>query len=168
MGKQVNFFFTPRDLNDCESKIRALGPVIFLEARSNSQRPNFLENTAVSEMGKTGLGIYIARPDDIHSIRFRPIQEQNNFAVDELRSPVIEMTRCFFDGQKLRRGRLYYDESFYEENGILITKPPAFRDWAKRVLSEAIKGLSKEKVQLAYLGAEASVLWKQGNIDFVI
>ena len=38
-------------------------------------------------------------------------------------SPVVELTRCFFDGHILRRGRLYFVDRYYGTNGDWIEKP---------------------------------------------
>src|SRR5688572_19044008 len=144
-GHQVVFFLTPNDLAECECRMREVTPVVFIEYRSDAPTPKTLSDSVVAEMGKTWLAIGAARPEDLGAIRFTLVQAQGYFTVDILRSPIVELSRCFFDGNQLRRGRLYYTSEFYDEKDTLIRKDAAFVQWAKSVLSAAIKGLKRDK-----------------------
>jgi hypothetical protein len=160
MGRQVNFFFLPQDLVECEERIRKLGPVNFFEAHSDSPVPKLLANTEWVEMGKTIFKIYLCRPEDLPLVKLSEIKEQGWFVVEGFISPVIELNRCYFNGQMLRRGRLYYNESYYAGDGELISKPNDFIIWARKVLRAAVRGLSKSPNVTAYAGKDA-ILWKE-------
>jgi hypothetical protein len=168
MGRQVNFFFLPQDLNECEGRIRQLGPVVFFESRSQSAAPELLENTVINEMGKTWLDIYLALPEHLPLVKLREVKAQGWYSVEESTSPVIELSRCYFDGKILRRGRLYYNESYYAEDGQLITKPNDFTNWARKVLKVAVKGLLKDPNTSSYVGRGASLWREQEKGSFVL
>jgi hypothetical protein len=82
---------------------------------------------------------YMVRPDDLSAINLEEVPEQRYWSIDILSSPVVELTRCYFDGKILRRGRLYYTHSFYGGDDRWVEKPEPFRSWAKRLLSAALQ-----------------------------
>ncbi len=94
-------------------------------------------------MGKTDLTLFMARPGDESSFVVRPFGETNLWTVDVLRSPVIELTRCYFDGEKLRRGRLYFVPGYYGPNDKWIEKSQDFMNWALALLKTVRKTLKR-------------------------
>jgi hypothetical protein len=84
----------------------------------------------------------------------RHIPARREWTVDVDASPVIEVTGCSFDGRRLRRGRVYYVDGFYDENKAWREKNGAFLKWAKQVLSETRRVLKPHGTD--YIGAEAS------------
>lgn len=139
MGKQVNFILLPADVVVLQKEIGAISPFVVLHSRSNSEKVRLLAGLDSRESGEDWLRLFLVRPEDIEDVVTQHVPEQDYWAVDLLRSPVIEFQKCFHDGHELRRGRAYFVEEFYGANRELVRKPPAFCKWAKTVL-KTIRG----------------------------
>lgn len=59
-----------------------------------------------ADMGRQRLRVHVSQPQFLHLIRFRHVPEQGYYVV-EPGSPAIELDRCYFNHQVLRRGRMY-------------------------------------------------------------
>jgi hypothetical protein len=125
----------------------------FLHSLSEEDRPIILSSTAVNEGGKRWLFFYMVRSEDLQSVVMRNIPAQGRWTVDVLRSPVIELSRSFFDGEILRRGRLYVVDGFFDSNERWVEKGDSFRQWAGLILSATRKRLTKYKTD--YIGPSA-------------
>src|SRR6202023_2309711 len=101
-----NCFLLPRDLVLVEEAVRSTGPVVFLPEGVAEPRIETLPSIQLSEerIGKERLRGYLATPG----------------------SPAIELDRNFFDGQRIRHGRMY----FYAGPDI----DPEFVRWGDKVL----------------------------------
>lgn len=141
--------------------------MVFLDSRSQEPAPVQLADLQVAEFGKTRLSVFLAPPDALGSLVFRQVPRQGCWTVDLLRSPVVELSRCFYDGTVLRRGRLYYDRGFYDEAGHWVEKTAAFQAWAKRVFSVARKGLQRDTEKHVYIGADAQAQRQGGRLTLV-
>jgi len=165
-GHQVTFFLTPHDLAECEARMRNLGELVLFEYRALIVQPQILDSTVVPEMGKSWLKICLARPRDVLSVRFDEVKEQGHYMMDVIRSPAVELSRCFFDGKHLRRGRLYFVSEFFGSDGVLVRKEHDFVKWAKGVLRFAVKGLARDLALESYVGPHADSLRKDGECTF--
>ncbi|MBC7975241.1 MAG: hypothetical protein H7138_09665 [Myxococcales bacterium] len=81
--------------------------------------------------------------------------------IDALLSPVVEFTGCFFDGQLLRRGRMYYVDGFFAEDGEWEEKAEPFRTWARAVLKRTKKILTRTESD--YIGSHAAAWLAEGS-----
>jgi hypothetical protein len=153
MSKQVNFYVTPEDTTLLEDSLRDIESFVVLHSRSDSSKPRILANLDYIENGQQWLYLFLVRPDDLDSVSMRYVPAQDYWTVDVLKSPVIELNRCFFDGQILRRGRIYYIGKFYGTNDELIAKPEPFQKWANSVFKTTKKALNK--INSDYFGRNA-------------
>jgi hypothetical protein len=167
MGRQINFFLTPEDLAAWEEKIRQSVPISLFEYRSESGKPEVLKFAAICNMGVSWLTIGLCNPDHLSDIHFKQVQSQSYRTLDLFRSPAIELSRCFYDGTKLRRGRLYYIRDYYSESGELVKRPSSFNEWAKSVFKITVKGLFRDPDLYAYIGKNALELRENGRLTFV-
>ena len=142
MGHQVNFLALPTDLPVIEAAIRATGDVCFLEDRTPTAKPAELDTLAFSpgEMGRRPLRAYMVRRADLSAVNTRFVPGQGYWVIDDLSSPVIEFSRCFFDDTVLRLGRAYFatDLRFRPE-----LASPDFVKWGDRVLARIKKTLRR-------------------------
>ncbi len=127
MGKQINFYLLPSDLDKLEGKLKEACPLIILHSKSSSSSPRELPNLNLTGNNHRWLFYYFIRPEDIGSLVINFVPKQNYWVIDVLRSPIIEFTSCFYDDQILRRGRIYYTDKFYGENDEVIEKPENFK-----------------------------------------
>jgi hypothetical protein len=160
VGKQVTFFLLPGDLIALETEIARLQPFVVLHSRSPSNEPKRLSALDPAKSGEDWLHLFLVRPDDVLHVVSQHVPAQGYWAVDSLLSPVIEFQRCFFDGGQLRRGRAYFNETFYDSSKALVQKPEAFTNWARSVLSVIRKNLNRQGGD--YLGSEAK-RWLAGD-----
>jgi hypothetical protein len=154
MGHQVNFYLDPADTAELESVWRSFEPMIVLHSRSPSEEPLSVHNVRHVEDGEPWLYYYLVRPDELPAVRTMHVPAQRYWAIDELRSPVIQFSGCFFDDTVLGRGRLYYVDGFYNAAQVWELKPERFRLWAKVMLGKTRKALTKR--QTNYIGAGAA------------
>jgi hypothetical protein len=92
-------------------------------------------------------------------------QSGNAWKIDVLRSPVVELSRCYFNGSILRVGRFYCDTGFYDERGEWIDKKRAFLEFVSRLFVVAKRTLHRDKAVDAYLGDEALALLQAKRIE---
>jgi hypothetical protein len=108
--------------------------------------------------------LYLVRLRDLSDVVVKEVPAQSHWVVNSLFSPVVELDRCFYNGEVLKPGRLYYEDGFFDRDKW-VKKPPEFTAWAKRILAAARKTLKYDRQILAYLGPEASQMRSRG-IDF--
>ena len=164
MGHQVNFYLDPADTIALEEAIRTLGPLLVLHSRSPGPEPRVLECVSIEESGQPWLFLHLVRPEDLQSVVTRHVPAQGYWTIDVLRSPVIELNRCFFDGKILRRGRLYYVDGFYNASDEWQEKSDSFKRWAKTVLAKVKKGLKKHEMDYIGTGAETWLASSGGRL----
>lgn len=155
MGHQVNFYLDPSDTVTVEHAVRSIEPLFVLHSRSQGPTPKVLDSFNVEDEGKPWLFLYLVRPEDLNQVVTSHISAQGYWSVEVLESPVIELTRCFFDGSVLRRGRLYYVDGFYDTDQCWREKPEGFRRWARDVLKKTKRVLKKHQSDYIGSGAEA-------------
>lgn len=164
MGHQVNFFMLPADLPGVEAAVRATADVCILQDRTPAPEPAEVATLAVEpgDVGRRPLTAYIVRRRELGAVTTRFIAEQGHWVIDSSDSPVIEFTRCFFDGTVLRRGRAYFpaDLRFCPE-----LPSPDFVLWADEVLARIKKQLSGAPGIAPYIYASAGALRWIGQDD---
>ncbi len=155
MGHQVSFYILPDDIAEIESAIGQLEPMRVLHSRSPSRDPRVLPSCHFydEDAGHPWLSYYLVRECDLGDVVTRYVSAQGYWSIDSLRSPVMEFSSCYFDGEIIRRGRLYYVDGFYDEEAW-IEKSEGFRHWAKAVLRVTKKRL--ERHDSDYVGRAAS------------
>ena len=165
MSRQFGIYAIGSDLIYIKHLIESVGePFVVLE-RIRISLPTFVPDLASSER----LQFAIARKDDINEICWSPLGD-GRATLDEYRSPVIEIIRPFFNGQKMTRGRFYYRGEYINDDGNGVAKPEAFVIWARGVFRVVKGGLSLNKaLPLAtYVGPGAQV-WlnehKPNNVE---
>lgn len=153
MGHQVNFHATPQDIGELEAAIRNLEPLVVLHDRSPTVAPRLVPSMEFTEDARRLLFFFVVREADLPAVVTRHVPAQGYWTVDVLRSPVVELNSCWFDGRSLRRGRVFYVDGFFGEAGEWSVKPAEFRTWAKRVLKSTKKTLMKYESD--YIGTDA-------------
>lgn len=153
MGHQVNFYISPTDTVLLERTLRKSFPLVVVHDRSASRAPRVVDSLDVEEDGKPWLYLYLARPDDLDELVMQHVPAQGYWALDVIKSPVIEFNRCFFNDQILRRGRVYYVDGFYGSDKTWVEKSESFRRWARSILSTTKKSLKRHGSD--YIGHDA-------------
>src|ERR1043165_7618856 len=123
MGHQLNFFLGPTDQIELETRLRNVDELVILHSRSPTDEPRIVETMNFSEDGKQWLFFHFVRLSDLSAVQIREVPAQRYWVVDILKSPVVEVNRCYYDGKILRRGRLYYVDGFYDAQDQWLEKP---------------------------------------------
>lgn len=153
MGRQFSIYLTPSDTVALEPVLARIEPVLVLNRYSPTAQPLVMESLEYTYNDRRWLSSYLVRPADLDKVVAYHVVEQGHWLIDELYSPVINISKCFFDGHILRRGRFYYIERYFDENDQLLSKSDEFRAWAKRVFAAVKKSLARKDSD--YIGADA-------------
>ena len=153
MGHQANFFMTPTETNLLEQFWRSVAPMSVLHSRSSNAEPRVLPSSDIEERGQRWLFFHLVRPEDLKSVVMRSVPAKGYWTVDVVKSPVVELARCFFDRRILRRGRLYFVDGYYGADNDWVDKGDDFKRWATLLLSVTKKRLARHGSD--YIGGEA-------------
>lgn len=160
MGHQVNYYLGPEDFRELEQRLRKIHPMAVIHSRSPSAVPRVVSSFEVEDGDALWLFFFLVREDDIDAVRLTEVPTQHYWSVDESRSPVIQFMRCFFDGKVLRRGRLYYNDGYWNADKVWTSKPEPFRKWARSVLAATRRML--QPMDGEYIGREARA-WQESS-----
>src|SRR5262249_61124529 len=94
-------------------------------------------------------------------VKLKTLRDGAPKAIDDLRSPVVELVRCYRDAKVLGRGRLYVVMAYYEDDR-LVSKDIAFTRWATALMAVARRTLAKDPTSFFYFGPEALRLKADG------
>lgn len=166
MGHQVNFFAAPADIEQLQQRIGEIQPLCILHRRSPTAQPRVLDRLRFEEDGGTLLFYGLVRACDLSQVVTRLVPAQGYWTVDVSRSPVVELTSCYFDGKILRRGRVYHVDGCYGDDAEWVRKPEGFRTWAAAVLRETKKCLTRDGSD--YIGPAAAELVARSAIELVM
>jgi hypothetical protein len=167
MSQQFIIYMTPRDLPATARQIFKCGPYQVLHYLSKNQEPRFVSGLEATELENFRLSLYLARPEDIGLVIMEEVPAQGYWTIDVIRSPVIQFSKCFFDGEKLRAGRLYVAKGYYGESGGWVEKPAEFLYWAQAVFKSVKKGLTYDSERRAYFGGDALSLVENNSVTLL-
>lgn len=167
MNKQFSFYLTPNDFLNLERALRKVTQILIFSEESKDSKPLELPSFEIDKMGKDNLAVYLTCRGCDGKMFLDKIEKQKIWIVDSLCSPVIELSRCFFDGNILRAGRMYYTTGYYLEDGFWTDKDSKFLEWAKKVFAVAKRNLKRKKELDAYFGKEALQLYGESTIRLV-
>jgi len=153
MGHQVNFYVARPDWARIEASLKELGSLTIVHSRSPTSVPRTVPSADLSENGEPWLFFGLVRQSDLPKLLLEHVAAQSYWSIDELRSPVVELTNSYCDGTILRRGRVYYVDGYYDDQDQWVEKSDDFKQWAKTVLKVIRKNLIKRGPE--YVGAEA-------------
>lgn len=154
MSHQLSFRATPKDLFVLETEFMRAHGCTCLAWRSPVPVPRQLSSFSSYEPGVDDLTVFLTSSDTLDEVVLRHVAAQGYWTVDTLRSPVLELGRCFIEGNALRRGRLYYADGYYGASREWVLKPERFRQWATSLLKTARRVF--RRVDGEYVGAEAA------------
>jgi hypothetical protein len=160
MGKQVAFYLTPEDTEFIFEKLRRLDSALVIHSRSSTSKPRVINSLNLQEDGRVWLYFFLVQDNAIDDVVMREVPAQGYWTVDSLKSPVIEFTRSFFDASQIRSGRLWYEDSYYDDLNQLVQKPDSFVRWASRIVNNLRKNLQKRGHH--YFGSHADELIQSG------
>jgi hypothetical protein len=151
-SSQLNFFLTRIDQEELLTKLDPLETFVYLESTARDGSLRILESAEINKMGSDRLRIFISLAKYVDEITLE--QSSATMFIDDLRSPVVEFSRCYQDDQCIRRGRFYFAKSYLDRRA-LVYKDQEFLEWGNSLISRARGILKKEPESFAYFGREA-------------
>ena len=167
MGRQVNFYLSKGDQAELAEKFDRLGTVLAIPYSSATPKSTSLPVSGFAHWIPDLSPPNLFRPEDIDGLVSRRTVMNDpklgvRYFIDIFRSPVIEFSPCVYEDNQIRRGRLYYMPSYYDENSQLIQKPPDFISWATGLFKIIKKGCLRN-AEGNYVGKRAQDLISKGS-----
>lgn len=133
-NKQINFYALEEEIVKFLEAfdIEIIGMPIF-----NNEVVSFVSlSEAVKYNFNWPLQYRITKQEFSSDICLKFIESQNYYLIDSLRSPVIDLTLCYCDlkQNKIRRGRMFYQTGFYNNDEVWQDKNHEFVSWADELL----------------------------------
>jgi len=158
-SSQLNFFLTDNDQAELLENLDPLGTFVYVESLSRDGSLGILESAEIKRMGTDGLKIFISLAKYVNEIILK--QSSTATFVDDLRSPVVEFSRCYQDDQLVRRGRFYFAKSYFDRRAQ-VDKDQEFLEWGNSLVSRTRRLLKRDPESFAYFGREALRLKELG------
>lgn len=164
MGRQFNFFLAPGDERSFEEALRKAGDAVFLAHTPGSSRPSEVPTSVVPRMGEEYLRIFLVRRHDLDHVEDALERREAPSRV----LPVIEFDRCYRVTGLIRRGRLWFETRYFDDDGSTVRKTEDFIRWAERLFRFGKLALKRTETG-DYAGASAlrgrGTKWKFEGID---
>lgn len=159
VGRQINFYLSDGDQEELCRRLDVMGEVLAVMPPFSQPR---VDGQAVLPLSRWRPGEHtpmLFRPDDRKKLVFR--RSVPGYFVDDMRSPVVEFSRCVTTNDVIRRGRLYYIAEYFNDENQKISKDPDFINWAKKLFKMA-KGVCVESRDGVLIGKEAQYMARLG------
>ena len=166
MGHQILFYLADKDILGLKDNILEANQTVILLSRSRGPFSESVPSIDLITNGKRQYFFYLVREVDLDSVITKEVPGQGYWTIDDLCSPVIELTLGRIEKDVIRRGRLYYNDNYYDSTGKLVNKSSDFLKWANRIFASAKSWLTYDREVSSYVGKEAQELRKSG-IKFV-
>ena len=164
MGQQINFLMHPDDYKEFVEVTLKANNVIFMSQYSESRELNIfasLNEILVPITPFCPLCLCVARQEDLSQIHPIHVPTTGKWIIHTLSDPVIEFARSNFDGEKIGRGRIYFQPSYFNESGVLITKSKDFIALGRKLISWIRRHYKKNEDDFLYVGPHAALWLKQ-------
>jgi hypothetical protein len=141
MGRQVIFRTCPQDLKVLETMLRELG-TCFLAYYHREPMPTLVETIDPRVTGEPVA--YVTVPSLIPQVQLGYVKAQGYYLIDDIDSPVMELSRDARDDRPTR-GRLYYqtgrfiDRTWVPHDRAFLDVAEAASNWIRRHFSKANK-----------------------------
>ncbi len=158
MGRQVCIRTLPGDLGWLEGELRERG-ALFVAYRHRG--PELETRSTISWEGNPDPIIWLARDEDLASVRLRHVEAQGYWVVDQLRSPVVELSRRMavtagaLSVEGPAQGRLFYELGCFGEDGRPVAFSEDFVEWAQGIFKAVRRQFTRDPGADCYDGAQA-------------
>ena len=144
MSHQINYYILPSESGAIEAGLKTIAPMLILHDRSPDGRPNVASSFSNGDDNPPSLYYFLVLEADLALVRMREVPAQGYWVVDSQCSPVIELRVSYFNGELIRRGRVYYTTTWYENYDVRVVKSDAFQHWSKRIFARLRKALTRK------------------------
>jgi hypothetical protein len=166
MGRQVNFYMGSEDLVEFEQMLKKRGGISFIPYELSREAVEAVPTLLLAreKSGTPSYTMYLARESDLGNIRqFYHVAIHGYWFVNELNSPVVEMAKSFVQDQMIRRGRLYFNTGYYDQEDHWVEKSKEFIRWADSLLRWIRSHYVIERTTGWYIGPQAQQMVDSGE-----
>jgi hypothetical protein len=158
MGRQINFYLTAEDQVAFEEHLKKAGDFVAIRWKSDKPEPAVVDLSTQRSV----LTLRLALPQHLSRVSMQPIRTRQEYSVDGLISPVVEYSRCPQEDRLIRRGRLYFQEGYFDAAGKWVVKDEVFITWARRLRETARRFFKRRRISFFYLGEGAEKARAEG------
>lgn len=138
---------------------------LLLHDSSSSKGPVVLETLSAPAGLPESIHRYLVLRRDLASVTLMFLQKPGVWEVDDLRSPVVQLSLGALNGAQLVAGRMYCSFGYYGEAGDWVAKNEEFTRCALKLLGRTKRFLNTtDSPHKGLIGPEASQLAARGEI----
>ena len=158
MGRQVCIRTLPGDLGWLEGALRERG-ALFVAYRHGGPEPE--TRSTISWEGNPDPIVWLVRGEDLASILIRRVKAQGYWVVDQLRSPVVELSRRMAvvagarSAEEPVQGRLFYELGYHGDSDGPVEFPGEFVEWAQGIFKTVRGHFTRDPGAGCYDGPDA-------------
>jgi len=168
MGRQFSYYCLAADLAKIQDHVfeEARAQLATCEKRLGADHivPVSRFELAADRMGKDTLFLLLLPPVELQ------LEVFDGPFLDTVKSHLIEVGRCYTDGEFIRRGRFWYETRFYVDDQ-LYEKPREFVAWAEGIFRNTKKLLARHEFGLGgrryadWIGQHALDAVRRGELE---
>ncbi len=162
MGRQINYFMHPDDEAEFINFIKSTADICFITRPQRGPNLEILDSISSASLQGHWGSVYILWNRYRSDVKIDLIEE-GHWHINT-NSPLIEFGLCYYDKVILRRDRLYFITSYYNEDSELIKMPEEFLKWGSRIISWIRKNYSKDPITGFYMSPAAADFKASGGI----
>ena len=160
MGRQIHFYMLPEDEQELIGAVTARTGALLLLERSISPFPSQVQTLPPPGTREARQGVVLWCPGECTPPVMKELSDRS-YIVDKTNSEVIEFSRSEVIGGRLQRGRLWYDEEWWDSEFRSHRKSSSFQTWVKAVFAVLRSQCRKQRDGL-YIGRHAGD-WAMGG-----
>ena len=146
MGHQLTYWIIPAECGVYERRAMTTVASLLISSESRINMPTVIE-PGEGVVGETSwLAAYVVPQWLLKNVQMVRVKnrESETWAVDGLRSPVVQLIRPILQAGSLKPGRLFYDSGCWDESRKWIDWGDVFVDWAQQVFKKYKTGLTRD------------------------
>jgi hypothetical protein len=167
MGSRFTFCLTADDTAEYQRRLERAGDLVILAGISDQSGPRRWPELPVRDMGKEVLQLFLTQEAYVRDVVWYHVPTRNAWALDLLRSPVVEFSRAYYLDDVIRAGRAFFDSGYYDDTGRWQVKAGEFLKWAKLLLATGKRLCKRDPETGVYWGPEAAALRDRSELKLV-
>lgn len=163
MGRQTQLYLLPADTHVFEAELRMQLGARLLRPVGAEPVPSEMATSTVTVNGIPRMDCFLS-PLGRVQVRFRQIESRQLWTIDSLRSEIVEFRGCHLNANRLKRGRLFYQTGFYNDDRVWTNKSAEFIEWAEKVRRLMKELFLYDRHERAVIGKDAAEWKNKGGV----
>src|SRR5437870_1183518 len=146
MGRQVNFFLHEDDQLEFDLLLKSFGEVILVPYFQYQSKISTVGDTIIRDIKTEGSRVYLVKPRDFISLQLEHFEKFGYWLLKDNQLPVLHFDRSVFNGDSIKRGRLYFQPQFVNDLGW-VNKSEDFVKWADNIIKKVRRKLKIHRIE---------------------